>query len=539
MRFVPALAVLVLCAALFAGFAGVPSLDEREARDAGVAREMAEARELLVPLWAGSPRFEKPSPAYALEFLALGTGEHTAARVRTFRAILAVLLVAVVGSIAAEHFGGRAGWLAAGVFASGLATTLAVWTDSAQLFGALAAWIALSGFADAVFAARPGRDARLLVSWVALGGAAVMCGPLAALWPVGAVALYAALLRDRALVRRIRPLPGVAIAVAIALPWYGAMLERYGAAFVRECLAFPYGADARGAWYAPPLLALSLLVAGMLPWSALLPAALSHAATWWRAPRALAPSGAHVPGSRETREEHAAHFFVACLVAAFAPLVVVPHAPMPAILPAFAAAALACGRMLDHALESPRRLAPALTRAALMLGLAGASAAALLSMLAREIAVAAPALRLAAVVLFATAWLPFLANWLGRTRAAIALFALPVAATAPIATLRVLPAMQDYFSAGIVADAMNGGSPRTAVLVVLDAVPPTLRNALERNLVTTASPDAAWAYPAPDGYAYVAFRALRERAIATAAPGPIEILLRSPTLVLARVPVAR
>ena len=83
---------------------------------------------------------------------------------------------------------------------------------------------------------------------------------------------------------------------------------------------------------------------------------------------------------------------------------------------------------------------------------------------------------------------------------------------------------------------MNAGSPPLAPLLVLEPEPPSLRLGLRRNLVLDAAPlpRALKAWPAPDGESYVAFRPGREREVVRAAGVPVEILLRSPTLVLAR-----
>jgi hypothetical protein len=80
--------------------------------------------------------------------------------------------------------------------------------------------------------------------------------------------------------------------------------------------------------------------------------------------------------------------------------------------------------------------------------------------------------------------------------------------------------------------------PRTA-LITAGPPPPSLRLFTPRNLVVADSIAAeAGRTPAPDGHAYLAFRPSRERAVAQAMRAPLEILLRTPTLVLARVHTA-
>lgn len=547
MRFAPLLLALICLAVLFTGLDRVPRLDQREARDALVAREMIDRREPLTPLLQGEPLFEKPVAAYAAEVLTLAPGERWTVRSRVLRAVLATVLVLLVASIGAEHFGPRAGWLAAGVLCTSLALPIASRTDGTQLLGTLFGWLGASGFADATFGRRSGRDARLVVSYGALAAALMTAGPLAALWPLGGVALYGALARRPDVMRNVRPLPGLLIAAGVALPWYTIMIERYGAAFLARAPFFPYAAEPRGAWFAQPVVAVSLFVISLYPWSALLPGALLHAATWWRAPRTrdaaaplpaanAAPEHASDPITRERREENAAHFFVACLIAAVVPVALYPSPPLPAVLPALPAAALLCARLLDHLFESPERVARPLASGVFTLGFVGSTAAILLALIAPRLPEAAAAMRAVAAFTLVSAWLPFLANFTGRRRLAAALIVVPVALGTPLVAMRLLPALTGYLNAQPVAAAMNARAPRFATLVLLEPPPASLLLELKHNTTVADSLAPALADAvASDSSAYVAFPPPRERDVAAAARGPLDVLLRTPTLVLARV----
>ncbi|HET7224789.1 MAG TPA: hypothetical protein VFK69_03655, partial [Candidatus Eisenbacteria bacterium] len=92
MRFAPLALAVILGLVLFTGLSDTGLLDVREARDAAVARELIERREVLTPLYAGDPLWEKPTPAYALEVLARFAGS-SPRRSRLQRALLATLLV--------------------------------------------------------------------------------------------------------------------------------------------------------------------------------------------------------------------------------------------------------------------------------------------------------------------------------------------------------------------------------------------------------------------------------------------------------------
>jgi 4-amino-4-deoxy-L-arabinose transferase-like glycosyltransferase len=546
MRFAPLVLAALCLVVLFLGLDRIGFLDVREARDAQVARELIRNREVLTPIFGTEKLMEKPVIAYAPEALAvyLGTGDPVDSR--RWRAAVAVALLLLTITFGARHFGTRTGWLAAGVLVTSLGLPLAARTDGTQLLGTLFGWVGCAGFADLLFGRERGRALRLVVTYGALTAALLIAGPLPALWPLGALALHLALARTPDAWRRAQPLAGLAIMAGVALPWYGAMIERYGTFFLAHAPFFPYAVETRGAWFAGPVLAISFFVVGFFPWSALLPGAALHAGTWWRpGSRPLlrigdaGPELAGAPLERERREEGAVHFLIACLFAGLAPIVVYPGPPLPAALPALPAAALLCARYLDHLFEADAPLARSLTRAVQMLAITGSAGALLLTVMASRVREASPDLRLLGTVLFVSSWLPFMANFAGRRRLAGLLMALPVLAGTPVVALRVLPAMEAYLNTRVVAETMDAVSPPHAALVLVEPAPPSLRLYGHRNFVPTTLPDARFAAvladaSAEDGQTYLAFRPAREHDVARAAGVPIEILLRTPSLVLAR-----
>ena len=543
MRLAPLVFILVCALVLFTGFDRVGLVDEREARDAEVARELISREEVLTPLVGTESWFEKPLLAYAPEALVRLEPGSADLNSRRLRALFAVVLLILTASVAAEHFGARAGWISALVLATSLATPLASRTDGTQLIGSLLGWVGCAGLADSIFGRRAGQGPRLLVTYASLAAALVVVGPLPALWPFGGLALYLVLARTPGDWHRVQPLAGLAFMAGLALPWYGAMIERHGAAFLAHAPFFPYAIQPRGPWFAGPILVLSMLVVGFFPWSSLLPGAILHAATGWRAARRPLPhaSTAEEPSRtdpivREQREESAAHYFIACVIAALAPIIVYPSPPLPAALPALPAAAILCGRFLDHLFEDAERVAAPFSRAMRMLALFGTAGALLLAVVASRVWGAVPELRLLATVVFVTSWAPFLANFLGRRRLAAALMMLPVVVGTPVATLRLVPAMEDYLNVREVAQAMASASPDRAPLVLVELPPPSLRLYTRRNLVVADSLGTSLArYRASDGLTYLAFRPAREREVARATQTPLEIMLRTPSMVLARV----
>ena len=336
---------------------------------------------------------------------------------------------------------------------------------------------------------------------------------------------------------------GLIAMLAVALPWYGMMALRHGVAFLGRVPSFPYAESARAPWFAGLVLVIPFLVVGCFPWTALLPDAMMHAAAWWRGRLPLLRIGAAGPElaparaiEREQREEGAAHFVIACLLAALAPILVYPSAPLTAALPAAPAAAILCGRLLDHLFEEPRRLARALTRSALTLAVVGSVTAVMFAVLGTRIPGAAGGLRLLGAAVLLASWAPFLADLLRRRRLAALLFALPVAVGAPILSLAVLPQMEDWLDTRTAAAVLDAAAPAGAPVVLVETPPPSLRWYAERPLVVAATgPQTLRAQRADDGMTYLAFRPAREHDVAGDAEMPLEILVRTPTLVIARV----
>jgi 4-amino-4-deoxy-L-arabinose transferase-like glycosyltransferase len=510
-------ALLVLCAlVLFSGLGRVGWTDAHEARDAEVARELIRHHEPITPLYGGDALFEKPVFAYAPEVIArLWSGKATAStpvRSRRLRVAAALALLLVTGAIATRRFGTRAGLWSAIALVTTLGVPFAVRADGTQTYATLLGWCACAAFASCLFAPARRTTLRLLGAWCALAIALVIAGPTAALWPPAGVALYAVLAGDRSAWSRIRPLAGAMMLLGIALPWYGAMVDRHGIPFLTHVLAFPYGVEAPGAWPMAPLLALTFVVVAFYPWSALLPEAMRHASTHWRSQRGASPaivtSREGEPAPSPPPGAHGAHgdepvllWLLSTFVVALLPVALLAGAPMTAVLPALPAAAMLCGRLADHAFEDAAPLRNSIGHATRVLAIVGTLGALLLAIGAQRVPEAAADVRLLAAVTFVSAWLPLLFMWRDRPALAVALLTLPVAVGAPIATWFVLPDLEGYVNARVVATTMNEHTPAFAPLAVFEPPPPSLRAYVKRNLVlTTPSAERLREVRASDGY---------------------------------------
>jgi 4-amino-4-deoxy-L-arabinose transferase-like glycosyltransferase len=532
-----ALAAL-LAITLLPGLAAIEPIDVREARDAQVTRESAPRKEWITPTYARDPFFDKPLFGYAPELMAqwllrriepgVEPGRTEAGTSRAVRVALAAALALLVAMIGSRAFGARAGWLAGCALASSVGLPLATRADGAQLLATLCAWLGVGALLEVLQRRARRPDSVRVTGWVALGAAMLVGGPLSALWPLAGFALYFSLVRGHGGGRDLRPGSGLLIVLGMALPWYGVMAAIHRGAFLSRMPWFPYAMEPRIHWLTGPLVALSYPVVLGFPWTPVLAASLRDTAERLRS-----------AASSDLRESgHAASLLLCMLVAGAAPVALYPHPPLTAALPSVPAAALLCGRFLDRVFEGDggARLLAGATRLCAALGTAVALLAVVMGTRIEE---AAPGLRLLAATLLLASWAPLLSDLASRRRLAAALFALPVALGAPIVSTRVLPAMEPWLNASQIAEGLQSVAPQRAPLVLLQDAPPSLRLLLPRNFVRAQRlSDPLANYAARDGNVYVAFPPALEHVAARTSPVPIEILMRTPTLVLARIGIA-
>lgn len=538
-RWLPLALAALLGVTLFTGLSATDALDERESRDLVTAYESTHHHDWLSPVYGNEPIFDKPLPGYALEAMAIRALERgwpaperatrEVAVSRFIRALMAAALALAVAQIGTQLFGGRAGWLAGCALASMVGLPLATRADGVQVYATLLTWLGL-GRVLAVLAGRTRtRGATLVLGWLALGAAANTGGLLSALWPMAGLALYFVLARRHRGWYDVDPTAGLLIVIGTCLPWYGLMTAIHGPAFVQAMAWFPYAAGTRAAWWSGVPLALSFVVVASFPWTPLLGAALADATLRLRR---IADAGV-TDGPLDV--EHLEHLLLALALVASLPVMLYPGPPLTAGLPALPAIALLVGRFVDRVLEGAGDVR-ALRQATWMLALVGTSFALLGVALAARIPPASEPLRLLAVALLLSSWAPLLAELRGARKWAVALFALPIAVSAPIVQTHVLPRVEPWLNTRTVAETMERASRADTPLVLFEPPPASLRQSLDRNLVlrvrvTSTDPDVR----AHDGAVYAAYRPSREAYAQTAlAPlgGTTQVLARTPLLVL-------
>lgn len=424
--------VLAALALLVPGLAARDLWDPDEPRTALVVSDLAEGSVWAVPTLNGRPWLEKPPLYY---WLAAGAsrlaGRVDALGLRLPASLAAVLLAVTVFFFGRALWGRRAGLLAAIVLVTTEDFVIeARWARPDMLLGL---FLTLAAFA--AWKAAEEDDARwAAVFWGALGLGVLAKGPVALL-PIAGLALFALATRDAAILRRLRPAFGLPLMLVPAGLWMAAWSAETGTGFPLGAILGRFATRlGDGIHHArPPAHLLTTLPLALLPWVALLPAAIAE--TW--------------PGPARGRDRRSV-FLYAFLLADLTLFALSAEKRGVYLLPMTPLVALLIGRMWDQRLYAWDPPPPArLIRAGLAAWLVIVIAAAAITL--RRLEAAEPALLPAASWLAAAAILGALAPLVLLRRAgagrAIGLFAGGAVAAALVVTQVVLPAIDPHKSA--------------------------------------------------------------------------------------------
>ncbi|CAO3426751.1 ArnT family glycosyltransferase [Azospirillum doebereinerae] len=358
----------LLSAALFLpGFSGLPPFDRDESRFAQASSQMLDSGNYVDIRYQDETRYKKPVGIYWLQSAATALATEitgTPKAIWTYRipsflgAVLAVLASAWTG---ARLFGGAAGFLAGLMMAS--CVVLGVEARMAKTDAVLLSTVVLGQAALAHLyltrdrAAPTGRSAWTapLVFWIAAGVGILIKGPIVLLVS-GTTALTLALWDRRGgWLKRLKPLPGLAIVLAIAAPWLIAIAIKTNGAFFAESVGHDMlgkvsgGQEGKGL---PPGYYLGSFWVTFAPWSFL--ALLAVPWVWIQ------------------RRVDAVRFCIAWIVPSWLVFEAVPTKLLHYTLPVFPAiAALAAAAFLDgfgRTRAQPRRVLAAVAAALGVLG---------------------------------------------------------------------------------------------------------------------------------------------------------------------------
>ncbi len=256
-----------------------------EGRYAEIPREMVQSGDWITPRLNGIKYFEKPPLQYwatAAAYEAFGEHEWTARLWTALTGWLGVLLVFFVGR---RLFGEKAGLSAALVLGGSLYYVLAGHFNSLDMGMSFFMSLTLSGFLLAQTTSDP-RSTRnwMLVAWAAAALAVLSKGLIGLVLPGAVLVAYSLLSRDFSAWRRLHLLPGLAVFLLLAAPWFVAVSlanpEFARFFFIHEHFErFLTKVHGR---YHPWYYFVPLLLGGIVPWTIALFPALARA---WSAER--------------------------------------------------------------------------------------------------------------------------------------------------------------------------------------------------------------------------------------------------------------
>jgi 4-amino-4-deoxy-L-arabinose transferase-like glycosyltransferase len=264
-------AVTAISIAIFFSHLGSYGLWEPdEARYAEIAREMATGGSWIIPHLNYVAYVEKPPLLYwltTISFHIFGINE--------FAARLPVAISALIGVLATYLFTLRTFGRRRAILAAAILATSPIYAVMAQVLTTdmlLTAMVTVASFAFFLHWREGGRWCWL--AYLAMGLGVMTKGPVGVVLPVLSIVLFLAWNRElRGALGRFHVIPGLALTILIAAPWFVAMTIREPGFFdfyfigehVRRVFETDYSHSEAFYFYLP------VLAIGLLPWSMLVP----------------------------------------------------------------------------------------------------------------------------------------------------------------------------------------------------------------------------------------------------------------------------
>ena len=272
--------VLILLVAWFAG-GSHPLYEPDEGRYAEVARQMFATGDWVMPHFDGFRFYDKPPLQYwatTLAYHAFGVHEWAA---RLWSALAGLLCVVAIWYATRRVWGARHALIAAMVCAGSVLVATGAHVNTLDMGVTAFLTMALGTFLIAQHGSATARAQRwwMLGTWLAMALGVLSKGLIAVVLPGASLVLYLLWQRDAGLLRRLQLLPGVAILLLVAAPWFVLLARRDSQFlpyfFIHEHLGrfLSKVVDRDHPWW----YYLPIIVVGLLPWTAFLPAALRRA----------------------------------------------------------------------------------------------------------------------------------------------------------------------------------------------------------------------------------------------------------------------
>src|SRR5262252_7913702 len=278
--------VLLVCALVwFVGLEYRGLFMPDEGRYADIAREMLDSGDWVTPRLNGIKYLEKPPLQYwatAAAFAVFGVDEWTA---RLWPAVTGLLCIAFTAFAARRLAPGSSPGLTALILAGSWGLFLGSQFLTLDMGVTFFLTVAMLSYVLSRRADIPPWVQRnwMLLAWAAAACAVLSKGLIGVVIPGLALAVYVAVERDLAALRRLYWIPGLALFAAIALPWF-VLVQMRNPEFFRfffiyehfERFLLPEHHRPGPWWYFVPV-----ALVGLLPWTPAIPAAIARA---WKAP---------------------------------------------------------------------------------------------------------------------------------------------------------------------------------------------------------------------------------------------------------------
>src|SRR3954468_24964680 len=224
------LAVITVAASFFWMLGAAPLFDVDEGAFSEATMEMFQRGDFLSTYFNGEPRDDKPILVYWLQALGVALIGPSEWAFRLPSAICATLWALITYLFVRRFYGAERGLLPAvvlatslGVFIIGRAATADALLNVLIAASMLGAWLHLS----------TGRRAWLYATHAAIGLGVLAKGPIAILVPFAVTVIFCWLRRDlRTWARAVFDWRALLLLIAIAAPWYIAILMKEGRAFI-------------------------------------------------------------------------------------------------------------------------------------------------------------------------------------------------------------------------------------------------------------------------------------------------------------------